>query len=130
MSITHGSKNSTHQALGNARFLVAIDFGQGCVLQSDIFVIITAGIQKKSLEYNLSISPNPSNGQNITLHNAAASQEMLSITIFNNIEKAVSTTNHQATLMFELNTGNLPSGQYIIHFESETGRTIKPLIIL
>jgi hypothetical protein len=125
-----GSTNSTYQALGNARFLVAINFGEGCVLQSDIFVVTTVGIQEKSLEYNLSISPNPSNGQNITVHNTSASQEMLSITIFNSIGKAISTTNHQATSTFELNTGNLPCGQYLIHFESEAEQTIKPLIIL
>lgn len=122
--------SSTYQAAGNGRFYVEINFGDGCVLQSEIFEVTTVGIQERSLEYNLSISPNPSNGQNITVHNAAASQEMLNITIFNSIGKAVMTTTHQSTNMFELKTSDLPSGQYLIQFESETGRTVKPLIIL
>jgi len=125
-----GKTNNTYQALGNGRFIVEVDFGGGCVLQSDIFEVTTVGIHESTLKYSLSISPNPSNGQNITVHNATASQEMLSITIFNSIGKAVFTSTHQATNRFELNTSNLPSGQYLIHFESEKGRTIKPFIIL
>ena len=122
--------NRTYQPTANGRYYVEVNYGEGCVLESEIFEVTTVGIHESTLKYSLSISPNPSNGQNITVHNATASQEMLSITIFNSIGKAVFTTTHQATNRFELNTSNLPSGQYLIHFESEKGRTIKPLIIL
>lgn len=128
--LLNNKTNSTYQALGNGQFIVTIDFGGGCILQSEIFVVTTVGIYENTLEYNLSISPNPSNGQNIKVHIASANQEMLNITIFNSIGKAVLTTSHQATNIFEINTHNLPSGQYHIQFESEQERTIKPLIIL
>ena len=91
--------------------------------QSNVYKVAGAGVNEINNSINVSVSPNPSNG-NFTLSSEISKGE---IEIYNIIgEKTYSTTVNNKSSAFNL---NMPSGIYFLQLKTGQGTAIKKIII-
>ena len=115
-----GATDQSYQPQGNGSYFVLADLGGACELKSDVFMVLSTGINE--LKGVVTLTPNPANEQVTLIWDAPATVHALRVTDVNGREVAVGQSVIGERTV--LDTQHLANGHYTIHFRDELGGTL------